>query len=122
MVDLLRRSLAPLTEETWNAIDAVAAIALKSQLTARRIFGLDGPHGWELAAVNLGRLEIPKGAARHDVPWGKRLVLPLVETRVPFSLGQMELDSIARGAKDPALETVVDAARRIARRMMNQAE
>jgi uncharacterized linocin/CFP29 family protein len=50
----------------------------------------------------------------QEVPWGKRLVLPLLETRVPFQLDQMELDSIARGAKDADLEPLEDAARRTA--------
>ncbi|MBN2295637.1 MAG: encapsulin, partial [Pirellulales bacterium] len=49
-----------------------------------------------------------------DVPWGTRLVLPLLETRVTFQLDQMELDSIARGAKDADLAALEDAARRVA--------
>jgi len=114
MVDLLRRSLAPLAEPTWEEIDATAARVLKSQLTARRIVPFDGPHGWDLAAVNLGRLETSKEPALGDVPWGKRLVLPLVEIRVPFQLDQMELDNVARGAKDADLAPLEDAARRAA--------
>jgi uncharacterized linocin/CFP29 family protein len=115
MADLLRRSLAPVSEKAWEEIDSRAAEVLSSQLTARRIVDFSGPHGWQFAAVNLGRLEIPKGASDGDVPWGRRSVLPLVETRVPFTLGQMEVDGIARGAKDAELEPLEDAARRIAR-------
>ena len=114
MVDLLKRSLAPLTDETWEEIDATAARVLKSQLTARRIVDFDGPHGWDFAAVNLGRLETAEEPTPQEVPWGKRLVLPLVESRVPFQLDQMELDSIARGAKDADLDPLEDAARRTA--------
>jgi uncharacterized linocin/CFP29 family protein len=114
MIDLLRRSLAPLTEKTWEEIDATAARVLKSQLTARGIIDFDGPHGWSFAAVNLGRLETAKDRGPHKVPWGRRLVLPLMESRVPFELDQMELDSIARGAKDADLDPLEDAARRIA--------
>ena len=114
MVDLLKRSLAPLTEKAWEEIDATAARVLKSQLTARRIVDFDGPHGWDFAAVNLGRLDTAKEPSPQEVPWGKRLVLPLIESRVPFQLDQMELDSIARGAKDADLEPLEDAARRTA--------
>lgn len=114
MVDLLRRSLAPLTEKTWKEIDDRAAQVLESQLTARRIVDFDGPHGWEFAAVNLGRLETSEDAPLQDVPWGRREVLPVVETRVPFRLDQMELDTIGRGAKDADLGPLEDAARRIA--------
>jgi uncharacterized linocin/CFP29 family protein len=114
MVDLLRRSLAPLTEKAWEEIDATAARVLKSQLTARGIVDFDGPHGWDFAAVNLGRLETAEEHSPQEVPWGKRLVLPLVESRVPFQLDQMELDGIARGAKDTDLDPLEDAARRTA--------
>jgi uncharacterized linocin/CFP29 family protein len=76
---------------------------------------MDGPHGWDYAAVNTGRLEISDESGSGDVPWGKRLVLPLVETRVPLTLPQMEVDGIARGAKDADLESLENAARRAAR-------
>ena len=114
MVDLLKRSLAPVTDDAWEEIDATAARLLKSQLTARRIVDFDGPHGWEFAAVNLGRLETAEEPTPQEVPWGKRLVLPLVESRVPFQIDQMELDGIARGAKDVDLDSLEDAARRVA--------
>jgi len=114
MVDLLRRSLAPLTEQTWKEVDEAAARMLKSHLTARAIVDFDGPRGWDFAAVNLGRLEISKQSATDEVPWGKRLVLPLVETRVPLKMPQMELDGIARGAKDADLRPLEDAALRAA--------
>ncbi len=114
MVALLRRSLAPLTDETWKEVDEAAARVLKSQLTARGIVDFDGPCGWDLAALNLGRLATSEEPGPHQVPWGRRLVLPLIETRVPFSLNQMELDSIARGADDADLDPLEEAAQRIA--------
>lgn len=114
MIDLLRRSLAPLTEKTWEAIDDAAAQTLKSLLTARAIVDFDGPRGWEFAAVNLGRLSIPESSGGDDVPWGKRLVLPLVEIRLPLHMPQMELDSIARGARDGDVTAIEEAARRAA--------
>jgi uncharacterized linocin/CFP29 family protein len=114
MIDLLKRSLAPLTDEAWKEIDTRAAQVLRSQLTARGIVDFEGPRGWDFAAVNLGRLEMAKEKSPYDVPWGKRLVLPLVETRVPFQLDQMELDCVARGSRDPELRPLEDAARRIA--------
>ncbi len=114
MVDLLRRSLAPLAEPAWEEIDDTASRVLKSQLTARRIIELDGPHGWDLAAVNRGRLETAKQPGPNDVPWGRRVVQPLVEIRLPFHLDQMEMDNIARGAKDADLDALEDAARRAA--------
>ena len=84
MVDLLRRSHAPVTEEAWREIDGLAQRILKSQLSARSVVGLDGPHGWDLASVNLGRLEVAEKPGPHGVPWGVRKVLPLLEVRIPF--------------------------------------
>lgn len=112
MTDLLRRGLAPLTEEAWKEIDGEAQLVLKAHLSARAVVDVDGPHGWQLGAVNLGRLDV--GPDRQGVTWGRRTVLPLVEVRVPCHLNQMEMDTISRGAEDADLEPVAEAARRIA--------
>lgn len=114
MHDLLRRSLAPLTDEAWAEIDSNAARILKAHLTARSFVDFDGPHGWDLASVNLGRLEIPKKTPEGEPPWGKRMVQPLIETRIPLTLDQMEIDGIARGAKDVDFDALEDAAHRAA--------
>jgi len=114
MADLLKRSLAPLTDAAWEEIDDAATDVLRSQLTARTLVDFSGPHGWEYAAVNLGRLDIPGGAGSQDVPWGIRSVLPLIEVRVPFTMPQFELDNVSRGAKDLDTEPVEDVARRVA--------
>ncbi len=114
MTDLLKRNLAPITEAGWREIDATAARVIKTQLSARSVVDFSGPHGWELAAVNLGRLEIPKKKAEPQIPWGLRQVLPLVETREHFSLNQWEIDNISRGCKDADLSALEETARRAA--------
>jgi uncharacterized linocin/CFP29 family protein len=114
MVDLLKRSLAPLTQEAWTEIDAVAVRVMKAHLSARTIVDFEGPHGWSLGAVNLGRLEIAKKPSPGGVPWGIRNVLPLIEVRIGFRLTQLELDNVSRGCKDPNLEPLEDAARKVA--------
>lgn len=114
MVDLLKRSLAPITAAAWTEIDATATRILKSLLSARTLVDFRGPHGWEYAAVNIGRLEIARKGAAGDVPWGLRSVLPLLEVRVPFSLRQMELDNISRGCRNPDLGALEETARRVA--------
>jgi len=113
MSDLLRRSLAPLTDAAWKEIDDLAKLTLRPYLSARRIVDFDGPHGWELASVNLGRLHIAKEEA-DGVSWGQRQVLPLIEVRVPFQLNQMELDTVSRGAKDADLAPLEQAAAKVA--------
>lgn len=114
MADLLKRSLAPLTEEAWQEVDSTAATILKAQLTARTLVDFSGPHGWQYAAVNLGRLDISKGGGDENVPWGVRSVLPLVEVRVPVVLPQLELDNASRGCRDIDLSPLEEAAKRVA--------
>lgn len=114
MPDLLRRSQAPLTEAAWDEVDGTASRILKAHLSARALVDFSGPHGWEFAAINSGRLSISRKASPGGVPWGTRGVLPLVEVRVPFELDQMELDSIARGAADPDLGPLEQTARNVA--------
>jgi uncharacterized linocin/CFP29 family protein len=53
MTDILRRSLAPITEEAWKEIDLQASRTLKGNLSGRGLVDFSGPHGWTMAAVNL---------------------------------------------------------------------
>jgi uncharacterized linocin/CFP29 family protein len=65
--------------------------------------------------VNTGRLDMLEGRDPVEgVCVGVRTVQPLMELRIPFTMAQMELDVMARGATDPDLAPVVTAAERIA--------
>ena len=55
--DLLKRDRAPITPEALAAVDAEATRVLKLNLAGRRLVDFKGPHGWQLAAVNTGRLD-----------------------------------------------------------------
>jgi len=114
MADVLRRSLAPVSEQAWKEIDETAAEIIKAQLTARRLVDCNGPHGWEMGAVNLGSLKISKTTTKEGIGWGLREVLPLTEIRVAFHLDLMELDSISRGARDADLGPLEKAAEKVA--------
>src|SRR5512143_2175926 len=103
MVDLLRRDVAPVPDEAWKQIDETALRVLKAELAGRSVVDFVGPHGWEFAAVNLGRLEV-RSKPDDQVPWGLRQVQPLVEVRIGFRVPQMEIDNAARGAKDIKLD------------------
>jgi uncharacterized linocin/CFP29 family protein len=113
-LDLLKRELAPILPPAFSAIDAEAARVLKLNLAGRRIVDFRGPHGWELAAVNTGRLAPLTEELDPQVHVGIRQAQPLVEMRIPIRLPIAELDSIARGAPDPDLRPVVAAAEKIA--------
>jgi uncharacterized linocin/CFP29 family protein len=111
-VDLLKRNHAPITPEAWKQIDDEAKRVLQLNLAGRKLVDFDGPHGWQYAAVNTGRLTI-KTDRDLGVPWGVREVVPLIEVRVPFELALMELDSASRGAAID-LAPVLSAAERTA--------
>jgi uncharacterized linocin/CFP29 family protein len=112
-MDLLKRKLAPILPEAWELIDAEAKRVLELRLAGRKVVDFHGPHGWKLASVSTGRLRLLSDA-KDDVSIGVREVQTLIETRVPIKLAIMELDTVARGAEDPDLDAVVEAAKKIA--------
>jgi len=108
----LMRELAPITDAAWTEIEEEATRALTTFLAARKLVDFSGPHGWGRSSVDLGRTEAVELGA--GVEARRRVVQPLVELRVPFRLSRAELDDVARGAADPELEPVVEAAKAIA--------
>jgi uncharacterized linocin/CFP29 family protein len=114
-MDLLKRNLAPILPDAWEAIDAEATRVLKLHLAGRKLVDFTGPHGWKFAAVNTGRLELLPDKSDPDLNLGIRKVQPLLEVRVPILLPILELDTIARGATNPDLAAVVRAAEKVAR-------
>ncbi len=97
-MDLLKRVLAPIADEAWQQIDDEARRVLKLHLAGRRLVDFSGPHGWQLGAVNTGRLKHVEATAPNTVTHGIREVRPLVELRSNFKLPLAELDYAARGA------------------------
>lgn len=109
----LHRELAPISGKAWEQIEQEAARTLKRHLAARRVVDVEGPKGSEFSSVGTGHLR------RIDPPddgieAALREVKPLVELRVPFELTRRAIDSVDRGADDPDLQPLKDAARKIA--------
>ena len=113
MNDLLRE-LAPISEAAWAEIEEEASRTLKATLAARKLVDFTGPLGWDASAVSLGRSERLGGAPEQGVEARLRRVQPLVELRIPFELSREELEAVGRGADDPDLDPVREAARAIA--------
>jgi uncharacterized linocin/CFP29 family protein len=107
----LHRELAPITPAAWTEIEDEARQTLKRMLAARKLFDFSGPHGWEKAAINLGRVKPLADAPEPSAQVRQRVVQPLVEFRVPFEIAREELEAAARGAPDIDLEVVTEAAR-----------
>lgn len=113
-MDFLKRELAPLIDEAWAEIEAEARRVLTNTLAGRRVVDVDGPHGLQHGAVNLGAVEVREDNAHGRVRFGLRRVQPLVEVRVPFDVNVWSLDDLARGASAPDTSPVVDAAQSLA--------
>lgn len=113
MNDLLKE-LAPISAQAWSEIEDEARSTLKATLAARKLVDFDGPLGWDASAISLGHNETLKRTPRKGVEARLRKVQPLVELRVPFELSREALESVARGAKDPDLDPLREAARNVA--------
>jgi len=113
-VNNLKRELAPLSTAAWKEIDAEATRVLKLKLAGRKLVDFEGPLGPAAAGVNTGRREPLSKPPLADIEASRRQVIPLVELRSYFELSREEMDAVERGAKDPELQPLIDAATRIA--------
>ncbi|HTX47418.1 MAG TPA: family 1 encapsulin nanocompartment shell protein [Solirubrobacteraceae bacterium] len=109
----LLRSLAPISDRTWELLDNEARERLAPALAARKLVDFSGPFGWEYSATNLGRVEL-SGWPAEGVAARQRKVLPVIELRAEFTLAAAELADADRGADDVDLEPLDRAAHQIA--------
>jgi uncharacterized linocin/CFP29 family protein len=107
----LLRELAPISEVGWAVIEAEAKQRLTTHLAARKLVDFDGPRGWTHSAVEIGHIASVAGPA-EGFEARQRHVMPLVEVRLPFSVGRATIEDAARGAIDLDLGELEDAARR----------
>jgi uncharacterized linocin/CFP29 family protein len=110
----LFRELAPIPAPAWQEIEKEAKRTLKTMLAARRIVDFVDPQGFATSAVGTGRTVPISAPPIGGVEAHLRQVQPLVEIRAPFELARSEIEAIDRGAKDPNLDAVIAAARKIA--------
>ncbi len=111
-MDILKREIAPLTQEAWDEIDETAVDVLKANLTARKVVSVQGPKGWDYTVVPDGRLELVEN--EKDVKTGIYKSTPLVEARISFELERWEMDNVVRGAKDIELDALEEAVEKLA--------
>jgi uncharacterized linocin/CFP29 family protein len=109
----LLREHAPITDEVWKLIDEEARERLLPGLAARRLVDFSGPHGWELSATNLGRVDPRNVSEQKGVEANRRVVLALVELRSRFAVSRAELRAGDRGAQDVDFDSLDAAAQRI---------
>lgn len=109
----LHRELAPISDAAWAEIESEARRTYTRHVAGRRVVDLVGPAGPALSAVGTGHLR-PLDAPAEGVFIHRREVQPLIELRVPFTVGRQAVDDVERGAKDSDWQPVKDAAQRIA--------
>ncbi len=114
-MDILKRSLAPITAEAWEEIDAQARNILTPNLSCRRFLDVHGPKGIAHTVKPLGKLDVPGGQKKDAVNYGVYKVRPLVEARVGFQLDVWDLDNVVRGSRDVDFSSLEEAALKIAR-------
>src|SRR3954447_11726865 len=110
-MDHLRTDLAPLSAAAWEQVKEEATRTVRTYLAGRALVDVEGPHGWEYSSRSLGRVRPVSGGLPDGVEAATRVVRPALELRAPFILDLAELDTIDRGAFDPDLAAVTDAAR-----------
>lgn len=110
----LLRFHAPISEAGWSALDQEGRARLVPGLAARKLVDFSGPHGWEHSSVGTGRTAAI-GAPDGQLTARQRLVQPLVELRADFVVSRHELLDVERGALDPDLAGLDEAAQRLAR-------
>lgn len=115
MMGFLNRDKAPFTDEVWSLLDESAAEALELKLSGRQVVSVDGPHGLALGAADAGKLDRQGGGTEGDLTWKPRIVHPLLEVRVPFTLSRADLEGVARGTDAIPLDPLDDAAAAVAK-------
>ncbi|QDP95234.1 bacteriocin [Microlunatus elymi] len=109
----LHRELAPISSAAWEDLETETRRTLSRHLAGRRVVDVDGPDGLELAAIGTGRREsLPEPSA--GVVAARRLSVPMIELKVPFTVDREEVDDVARGAQDADWEPAKEAARKLA--------
>lgn len=109
----LHRELAPISEAAWEEIEEEAKRTLKRYLGARKVVDVIGPKGVAHSSVGTGHIR-GIGSPGEGVQAAQRIVLPLVELRVPFDLSRQAIDDVERGSEDSDWDPLKEAARKIA--------
>jgi uncharacterized linocin/CFP29 family protein len=112
-MDILRRAIAPLSDEIWKQIDEAVAAMARRTMAARTVATFEGPRGWNQVAVALGTVTPHKTREGHAAVALPDVAL-LAEIRAAFTVPWGTIEAVERGA--PALDATApeNAAREVA--------
>ena len=106
----LNRGDAPLSDKTWEMIDAAAVGAAKSQLSARRILHVEGPYGLGLKSLP-GRDKVAaEGLSSENVAMVMSAATPVVGIQSDFRLAARDIAAAEETGVPPDLGEVAAAA------------
>ncbi len=103
---------APVSQEAWQEMEEEIKNVFMNYLSARRVFHVEGPFGFDYNVITDGRLE--EACEEDGVGYSTYRVQPLTEARVEFKMSRWELDNILRGAKDIDYDALDEASKKIA--------
>ncbi len=110
----LHRELAPISDGAWAQIEEEVARTFRRNLAGRRSVDVEtAAAGDKCSAVGTGHLKALK-APQEGVIARQRVVMPMVELRVPFDLSREAIDDVERGAEDSDWQPAKDAAEQLA--------
>ena len=110
----LHRELAPISDAAWAQIEQEVARTFRRNLAGRRVVDVElAESGRECSAIGTGHLKTLKSPG-DGVGARQRVVMPLVELRVPFELAREAIDDVERGADDSDWQPAKDAAEQLA--------
>lgn len=110
----LHRELAPVSDAAWAQIEEEVARTFRRNLAGRRAADVEiASDGAKCAAIGTGHLKTLE-APQAGVIARQRVVMPMVELRVPFELSREGIDDVERGAEDSDWQPAKDAAEQLA--------
>ena len=110
----LHRELAPVSDAAWAQIEEEVARTFRRNLAGRRVVDVEvAEAGAKCSAVGTGHLKTLE-APQDGVIARQRVVMPMVELRVPFELSREAIDAVERGADDADWQPAKDAAEQLA--------
>ena len=110
----LHRELAPISDAAWKQIEEEVTRTFQRNLAGRRSVDVEmAESGVKRSAIGTGHLR-PLPAPQEGVVARQRVVMPLVELRVPFELSREAVDDVERGADDSDWQPAKDAAEQLA--------
>ena len=105
----LHRELAPISDAAWKQIEEEVTRTFQRNLAGRRSVDVEmAESGVKRSAIGTGHLR-PLPAPQEGVVARQRVVMPLVEFRVPFELTREAIDDVERGAEDSDWQPAKDA-------------